>query len=432
MNRYLTYEERSEIGSSLSEHHSVFYEFWKMVKPKFSDQIPTACVSLNKENKCLEFLINKKFWDESNDEKKAFLVSHECSHLLQSAGKRTNGKCDEAKNVALDIPVNESLVKYFGFNRKNIDPDSHFCWLDTIFPDKNASAGKSFEFYYDLLKQQGRLKPAGKKGLFNDHSGIPGQSSEDGLEEFLDSLIDNLDEASADSLKEILNREQAGQSQKEEEGGEKAETDPKKSGKQAGDGHAGIIKRIEKKFVKKKPKWETVIKKWLRKFVNKDFEVNHWLIRNRRFTLLPHELMLPNDIDTDDRQKDKEKIQVFVAMDYSSSCVHHAARFYKAFDSIPKNIKVRLFSFDTYCTELDKKERQIVGGGGTTFSCIERKIQEIIKAEKIKYPWVFCLTDGIAQPFQPEKPKNWIFLLTEDYRYCIPDGAKIYDLREFE
>jgi hypothetical protein len=443
MDRRLTWEEKTEIGKSLIEHHGVFYEFWKMVTPKFSEKIPTAAVSLNQSNKCLDFLINEDFWNTCNLEKKAFLISHEASHLIQSAGIRTNGKCDEAKNVALDIPVNEALIKYFGFNRSNVDPQDQFCWMSNVFPPDletqlgravpPAPSGKSFEFYYDLLKKQDRMKPSGGKLSFNNHDKLLGNEKGDGcpaedIEEFLDHLIDSLDEASAESLKEILNRQES--SDEIVESSEKKTQDV--GGKLAGKNAAGIIARIEKKFVVKKPKWETIIKKWAKKFVEKDFEVNHWLIKNRRFALLPSSLMLPNDIDTDDRLKDKEKMQVFVMMDYSGSCVHHAKRFYRAFDSIPKTIKVRLFSFDTYCTELNKKERQMVGGGGTTFTCIEDKVQEIVAKEKIKYPWVWVLTDGIANVVEPEKPKNWTFLLTMDYRRCIPEKSKIYDLSEFE
>lgn len=428
MNRKLSWEEKNTIGKSLARHHGVFYEFWKMVTPRFSNEVSTAAVSLNKQNKCLDFLINKEYWEKCNEEKKEFLISHEVSHLLQQAGRRSGGRYDEAKNVSLDIPVNESLVKYFGFDRNNIDPENLFCWVSNIFPPDqypDVPTGKSFEFYYDLLKKQGRIKPSCGKLSFNNHEGLP---SDNELGGFLDELIDNLDEHSAESLKEIFNRQEI----KHQNPSDNEPDRNTENGSQAGSGAAGIIKRIEKKFVKKKSKWETIIKKWARKFVEKDFEINHWLVKNRRFTLLTPDLMLPNDIDTDDRQKDKEKTQVFVMMDYSGSCVHHAGRFYKAFDSIPKHINVRLFSFDTYCTELNKKERQMIGGGGTSFTCIENKIQEVIKAEKIKYPWVWVLSDGMANKVNPEEPKKWTFLLTTGYRKCIPEESKIYKLEEFE
>ena len=100
---------------------------------------------------------------------------------------------------------------------------------------------------------------------------------------------------------------------------------------------------------------------------------------------------------------------------------------------MPKTIKVRLFSFDLTVYELNKNDNRIIGGGGTSFRCIENKIQQIIKQEGAQYPKnIFVLTDGYASIFYPQHPNRWVFLLTTDYKECIPPKSKVFNLQDFE
>lgn len=420
MQEKIPYEERKEISRLMRNRHGVFYKFWELVTPYWDDKVPTACVGIDATNKNLSFAINKKFWTELTDEQKQFVVSHEAYHLINQHGRRANGKFDEAKNVTLDLPINEGLVKYFGFDRAKLDFEQ-FCWVDKIFPDGDAEMGRSFEYYYDKLKKDGRIVP--KPSGCNDHSGMPNGKQEG---EFLDKLIESLDSHEAEQLKNLLNRQELGEKKDEQEG-----KDP--SGSQAGTGTAGMIAKIDKIFTPKKKKWEQVIKKFCRRKIEKEFEVNHWVMKDRRMAMFNPDFMLPHDVSLDDRQNEKKKQSIFCFLDVSGSCWGFKERFYKAFDSIPKNIKVRLFSFDDVAYELDAKERRVIGGGGTTFTCIENKIQEVIKRDNLMYPGtVVVLTDGMANKVKPEKPQNWLFLLTCDYFDCIPAKSKRFDLRDFE
>jgi hypothetical protein len=64
---------------------------------------------------------------------------------------------------------------------------------------------------------------------------------------------------------------------------------------------------------------------------------------------------------------------------------------------------------------------------------IENKIQQIVKQESIQYPKnVFVLTDGYAYIFHPQHPNRWVFLLTTDYKECIPAKSKVFKLQDFE
>jgi hypothetical protein len=60
------------------------------------------------------------------------------------------------------------------------------------------------------------------------------------------------------------------------------------------------------------------------------------------------------------------------------------------------------------------------------------KVQEIVKNEKKRYPFVFVISDGAGNRFSCEKPEKWHWFLTHRDTYCIPNGSNIYDLKDFE
>ena len=188
MNQNLTYDEYREILESLLEHHGVFYQFWRLVKPIYSNAVPTACVGFNKEGNCIEFLINKKFWDKQSNHNKKFIIAHECLHVINSHGKRAGKKMSNLANQAMDIVVNEGLVKYFKFNRKEIDPKTEYYWLDNSFDnDPTILPWNSFEYYYNrLLKDSKFVK---NKRLVSDHSGL-GDFPEQSVQEIVNHLSD--------------------------------------------------------------------------------------------------------------------------------------------------------------------------------------------------------------------------------------------------
>ena len=198
MNKNLTYEEYQQILESLLEHHGVFYQFWRLVKPVYSNEVPTACVGFNKEGHCIEFLINKKFWNKQSDHNKKFIIAHECLHVINSHGKRAGKKMSNLANQAMDIVVNESLVKYFKFNRKEIDPKTEYYWMDNSFDnDPNILPWNNFEYYYNRLLKDAKFVK--NKQLINDHSGL-GDFPEDSVQQ----IINNLSDEDSESLKILL------------------------------------------------------------------------------------------------------------------------------------------------------------------------------------------------------------------------------------
>ena len=93
-----------------------------MGKPVFTDRIQTAAVQFDKEGNYLMFLLNEKFWNECDEYKKIFVICHEALHIILNHGKRFQEKENpKIFNIAVDIVVNHSLVKDFGFIREEID-----------------------------------------------------------------------------------------------------------------------------------------------------------------------------------------------------------------------------------------------------------------------------------------------------------------------
>ena len=406
------YEEYREILNSLANHHAVFYQFWRLVKPKYTqDEIDTACVVFNREADCVDFLINKSFWQSLSENNRKFVICHECMHVINSHGKRMGkfkNNIDQA-NCAMDIVVNESLVKYFGFSRKEFDSDSKYIWLDKVFPNnKSVLKDNSFEYYFNLMLKENDFSSNGK--LINDHKNLKNISSD-----FAQEIIDQLSDEDTETLSNIA---------------ERSELNSKNA--DAGKGSNGLIKNLQNKSPHRKSKWETIIKKFVKKFSKDEADEYHWLFKDKRMRNLSKSLFLPSEIEYEFKKSSKEKIQTWFFMDTSGSCEHLAQRFFDAASSInPDKFDVEYYCFDTSVFNVNLKDKKLQGFGGTSF----RAISDFIYKKKNQTPYVWVLTDGMGDyPNIPEKERSkWSWFLTEDSnnRY-IPKNCKIYDLKNFE
>ena len=204
-------------------------------------------------------------------------------------------------------------------------------------------------------------------------------------------------------------------------------------GKQAGKGSLGAWHFVTKEPVKRKKKWETVIKKWSKKYMKKDTDsIEQWARLARRFALLPTDLMLPSEMDEDSWSQDR--IQVWFFQDCSGSCIGLKDRFFRAAKSLPKDrFDVKMHTFDTSVFEVDINQGRVRGGGGTSFTCMENYIQQYIKKHNQSYPKaIFVITDGMGNHVRPQHPENWYWFLSYNYKYCIPNESQIFMLNEFE
>lgn len=441
-------KEWQKLGSLLEVHHALFYKFWQLGKPSFTNSIDTAAILFDKEGNFVNFLFNEKFWDSCDEYKKLFVICHECLHVILNHGSRFKD-CKEfgIANVAQDIAINHLLVDGFGFVKEQIEDWEKYCWVDTVFKNKKVfglpyPTDESSEFYYNnLLKEQEKKKNnsgqgsgQGSKGEEESDQGSSGNSGEqsdlpktvddhstwnegkDDLE-MIEKVMDSLSPEEIESLTEKLKNQV--------EKALKAGTAPLCM--------PFLVKRPAKIVPKKK--WETVIKKW-ESMVTKieEHECEQWIRKPRRMSCISTDMFIPSDEEVEDITRKKDKINVFFFLDTSGSCFHLAERFFKAALTLnPKKFNIRLFCFDHAVVETDIKGQQLYGGGGTSFSAIENKIQEIIKKSGEKYPHaVFLITDGYGNKVVPQFPKRWHWFLSENHTNFIPKESQKYMLKDFE
>lgn len=422
-------DERESIAKALEKTHYFFRAFWDFHKIVWDDEIQTAAISFDEEGLAIKMTISPKFWAEMDFQSRLFVIQHEMLHVVLNHGARFFNKQAKERmdndpffyqcaNGACDLAINESLVRDFKININELHETIQKGWfVDTAFPDSNVPKNESSEYYLDLLlKNRKKIIISG----FDSH-------------EMMGGMGDPADGGNGDEIQDILDSCGVNELLDDMAGNEVVKGAESQSRSPTGTG--GYAKVEVKKTQKRK--WESVIKKWsIVKVKNIEHSEERWDLINRRFlpVLLKKNFKIPTENELDARYLDPQKILVFFFLDCSGSCYHLKNRFYNAAHSLPKDrFDVRLFSFDTQVQELDYNGGKIYGGGGTSFSIIERKIQSIVKSEKRKYPdSVWVITDGYGDSVTPEIPKNWHWFLSCQHISCIPKESKIYKLSDFE
>jgi predicted metal-dependent peptidase len=437
-----------DIALLLEQHDSIFYKFWTLGKPILDDKIPTAGVYYDFITKDVVLLINEQFWNSLTLTQKCFVISHECMHVIfnhflrgQNAYKAKDIVKTQVLNRAMDISINHALVNRFGFKREEIDPGGLYCWVDTVFKGTKYETpplpdDRNFEFYYirlmEVVEEMIKNKQFSKDGSImipgetvdSHESGFSSSEEDDGtgMKEIFDKLNDNISDAEAASVKDMIEKEF-----------KQAEKDQMQS-KIAGSGAGNMFKTVTLNKVLKKKKWETVIAKWVKKRIKEEeIEEEQWIRENRRTAGSSYDknFFIPSEMEVDGLNKVKDKIKLWFFLDTSGSCSHLGNRFFRAAMSVPTDrFEIKVFCFDTkvYPTTLESKK--LYGFGGTSFACIERYIQQNCEG---KYPdSVWIVTDGYGDNVRPEKPDRWHWFLTEMYTRCIPKESSKYLLSNFE
>jgi predicted metal-dependent peptidase len=430
----ITNEEWFEISSALEPHHAVFYKVWQMGKPIFNEEISTAAVQFDEEGKFVLFYFNPKFWKSLDLYNRLFVICHEALHIVLNHGIRSkDDKINrQACNTAMDIVVNHTLIRNFGFERNKITNGEEYCWVDTVFKDHETlpPSNNQFEFYYNLFEKfygdgnMGDGEGGGPKTV-DDHESMGEKSGN--WNKFIDQLNNGLSDEEKESLKSTVDKH----FQKEP-----PKNDNSNLNSPAGSNTGGLWTFASAKKYKKIRKWETVIKKWAQKRIIESYrDVEQWARTNRRMTLLPKEMILPSEMEVDERDYVENKIDVWFFLDTSGSCWTLKDRFFAAAESLPeKRFNVRLFCFDTNVQETNLKERKIYGGGGTSFSIIEQYIQRTMQNENVKYPnAVWILTDGYGNQVKPLHPEKWHWFLTDGgVKNYIDEKSNVFSLKDFE
>ena len=423
MNEYplISNAEWQQISFALEEHHVVFYQLWEMGKPIFNEEIDTAAVSFDENGSFVYFHFNPYFWQRINFKHKLFVICHEALHVILNHGLRIKNVSNLnriAVNAALDIVVNHTLIRNFNFKKAELDDWENYCWVETVFKDKDPlpADNETYEYYYNLFDKFYGDGFCDSFQIVDDHSFLNNEQGEKAIQK----LNEIMSEEEKSSLHDVIS---------------KNFFEKKNSEAGKGTGKWTFIAKPAKK-IKRKKKWESVIKKWSLKFTSdSEKEIEQWSRLNRRLVFLSKNMFLPSDAEQDDYVKQKNRIQVWFYLDTSGSCYSLKDRFFDAADSLcKKRFDVRLFCFDTSVKETSLSSRKIYGGGGTSYKIIEAQIQKEIKTKKTPYPEaIFVLTDGFGDKIQPEKPENWSWFLTpHGFQEFIPPNSFTYKLEDYE
>lgn len=424
----------NEVINVLEKHHGIFAQLCQIGKPRFTDEIPTAAIGFNEDGGFVEFAFNPDFYESLNTNERAAVVAHECLHVILNHGVRSKDmEFPELANIAMDIVVNEMLIKGFDFDPSmNVFKTAMF--HEKVFgDDRSVEKNREFEYYYEKLRngKQFQNKAKGTNGgkPMDDHNKLPGSkeiSME--IEQALKGLSKEETKKLVDKLKKSgekdgMDKDKENPLNRYENGKEKGDD---RYGKQAGtSGEFAWITSIAKKRILRK--WEKLVKKYvIRAFNNKD--VDQFIRENRRFSILSARdaFLLPSEYEA---EEDNGKIDVVFFMDISGSCAEISEKFFQSAKSIPQDkFKIDAYAFNTDIIPVDLKSDRFPSGGGTSFHQLEAHLQTMKRYPSL----VFVLTDGMGTTVEPEFPQKWHIFLTEDYKGCFPDTVNFHNFEDYE
>lgn len=379
-------EEFAALARRLEARHDLFAAVWEMGRPEFSDEISTACVEFSSTGEWVRFLFNPDYWRSLDQCMRDFVVCHEVLHVVLAHGVRTTHLTARLRaNIAADLVVNHLLVDRYEFVRERVRDWASYCWCDTVFETPWANRHGTLEGYYEALGQtRSRVR-----NLVDVHEFATRLFEENEMrvrvDRFHRDLLARYGTGVLDELAEGVEARQAGWSLGL--GDLAAEVGP---------GQASLH-------------WSAVLNRVLGTTVETD--ADSWASPHRRWAGLP--------IEVPGRGGEKRRKRLALFIDTSGSCWGERKRLVQVARSLEARAEVEAFAFDTEAVPLGPKIRQVWGGGGTDFRCIEACV-----AGLPRYPdAVVVLTDGAGHAVKPKHPRRWHWVLTESCRCPLPNGS---------
>ena len=461
--------EKKDLLDLLATKEFIFQTVVKLSKIKLSEDKKTAWVTFDNEGKFLNFYFNPGFWESLSLHDKAFVISHECLHVILKHGMRISQSEDpELANKAADFAVNELLIRNFDFPNGLEDKklEAKICLHKNLSSALQRLLGKkvlSYEEYYKILYDSAIKLDITMLDDHGDGSGMFGLPSEG-------DESDKKEDSEGDGEKKDTGNGSSGKDEKDKkEKGSKSETEeiPKdaldeimqnvrmhNTDKRWKDFQSKIKdetknwdedtygpnpysyheEKMTERFLKNVT-WKKLFRRLAmdeRKISEKD--ALQWVKKNRRNNMLPSNLIVPDEVPVEMFKKEKPNIQIY--LDYSGSCRGFVKDFWKVYESVPKkDFNVFLFTVTDYIYPVTNK---VLKGscGNAPFEIIETNIQKMIAEKDIKkYPSaIIVITDGHAGGVSPELPKKWFWVLPREHSdvYAIPKESKIIYLDEIK
>jgi predicted metal-dependent peptidase len=423
----ISQKEHLEILDLLEQRKLFFRTLWSITDIQVTDDVSTACVRLVDDR--ISFMFNTDLWQQSSLQFKLFVICHEQLHIMLDHFNRLHFEQGDHqnKNKAADLPINHMLIRNYGFDRERDIPNwRDYCWVETIFPENvNMPDNETVEFYYAQIKLQqetsknnGRPSSSGgvgdKQQTFDDHQQTDSSLNGNDVPQHIKQKIKQ-------AFDDYVEERTEGMSQQEKE--QWLEEFSPGQGYGGGFGNEQQSHNLKKKKVKS---WKTLYNRIPKRLLATKVQ-NHWLTIPRRFSLMGDELLIPNEMEID--KKDRVKMNVY--LDTSGSCANDAKYFLQSAISFDEKLfDVQIFGFSDGVYEISKKPPYLLRGfGGTSF----QKISEHVDAYKTNVDAVFVFTDGDdPSATNIRYPKRWHwFILPNGTKKHINPLCNVYDLKDF-
>ncbi len=384
----------AKVSRQLESYHAIFAKIWQVGRVNWTDKIPTAAVSFNSKGNYISFLFNEEFYNSLNEEELCAVIVHECLHVLLNHGIRGKGLHPELANIAMDAVINDMLINKYGF-----DPKLPL-FEKLVFRHKleeqfgPLEVGREFEYYYQKLLSSPNLK--WEFGSMDSHDWLPTETMGD-IERSINKLSDEEKERLSALGKELADAQKPGTG---------SSTDWRR--------------------VTLVPAGKVAWKQMMAKAMYNSFATKksyQWRLPDRRFSMLPKDMLIPQQGDV--AGDEKIKVDTVFFMDVSGSCHSLVPTFLSEAKRIPKEqFAVEAYAFDTKVEKISIFAKDIPFGGGTSFEQLEELL-----CKRDRYPEVvFVMTDGDGTAVSPKYPSRWNILLTKGgRRHCFAEGCRFIE-----
>jgi predicted metal-dependent peptidase len=373
-----------------------FFGYWliQCIK-KYDDNIPTACIALDKRSYIQTYRFNPTWYNSLTDKERIGVLTHETLHdcYLHVVRVGPGKEFPDLKiaNIAFDLAINQEIIRTPGYDKTYL-PEG--CLLPSTFPKLNLKLNEIDSYYYnELVKADKERKDKGSSG---------------------DKTFDNIMENDLpDTIKHLW--ELADLSETEKELLKNMTTSKLQSVSQSvGDTPLGIKQLLD--VILKPPfvSW----KKLLQQFIGNCFSSDTERTRKR-----------PNKrFDDSAGSRQLFSLNVLIGIDVSGSISDKDfLEFMSEINHVSKEASVDVCQWDVETTLPEpykySTEALRLKAGGTNASCF------IELANRSKdYDFVIIFTDGFIEKKPLPLNKNGIWVITSDGSTDIQHNKKIIQL----
>lgn len=438
----------------LKDHSSLFYSFLNEVSfPCFSNNIKTAAVYFDSENKNFKFEINEKFWTDLNFFSKCFVISHEILHVFLKHGTRGRQYFDSLMekdknyknlNIAQDISINEMLLKDFNFKISYLNFNFKPCFVDTVFNDHeisefNISKNESFYYYYELLEKIKKENNTDDTQTIDDHDGFNSIEDKEILEEN-NEIKGNSDKIVNDEKKEDSNNSNSDTEDSNSDVDDFVDTFlSEHEGKL--ENNTTIPETTNSNFnINKEKSINEIFKLSIKTSLSlykKNTKSNNWYGYDRRVSgilkNIDPDINLP--VKSTKVKADFSRHKVLIYLDVSGSCKLYSTTFLNLIFNLPQDkYECHIYSFsDRVSSKIEVEPNSLINfentGIATNVNSVLFHSHDILS--KSKFDSIFFLTDCYFRPTAEKEYlffKKWFFFIipikNSHYTGSIPIRSK--------